>query len=83
MQEIWYKNKPTLIKALVTLVLFMVLSNVAKGIRGDHENALQIHEEKVHVCRFQNSEGRALPSWASMHARLTNSPKTAALDPQL
>ena len=46
MQEIWYKNKPTLIKALVTLVLFMVLSNVAKGIRGDHENALQIHEEK-------------------------------------
>jgi hypothetical protein len=46
MQEIWYKNKPTLIKALVTLVLFMVLSNVAKGIRGDHESDLQIHEEK-------------------------------------
>ena len=46
MQEIWYKNKPTLIKALVTLVLFMGLSSIAKGIRGDHENALQIHEEK-------------------------------------
>lgn len=46
MQEIWYKNKPTLIKALVTLVLFLILSNVAKGLRGGHETSLQIHEEK-------------------------------------
>ena len=44
MQEIWYKNKPTLIKALITLVLFMGLSQYAKGLRGDHEDSLQSHE---------------------------------------
>jgi len=45
LQEIWHNNKPTLIQALITLVIFLILSNVAKGIRSDHEVSLQRHEE--------------------------------------
>ncbi|OUU26121.1 MAG: hypothetical protein CBC13_00840 [Planctomycetia bacterium TMED53] len=59
MQEIWYKNKPTLIKALATLVVFLVLSNVAKSMRSDHETDLQRYEEKSVVLaqKLQELDG--------------------------
>ena len=59
LQEIWHNNKPTLIQALITLVIFLILSNVAKGIRSDHEVSLQRHEENSLVLsqKLQDLDG--------------------------
>ena len=59
MQELWHKNKPTLIKALATLVVFMVLSNIAKDLRSQHEADLQRQEEKSVVLaqKLQDLDG--------------------------
>ena len=59
MQELWQKNKKLLIQALVLMVVFLIVSNIARSIRADHESDLVRHKEDAQILaqRLQNLDG--------------------------
>jgi hypothetical protein len=56
MQEIWQKNRKVLIQALSALAIFLVISNVTRGYRSEHEISLARHEEEAQLVA-QDLEG--------------------------
>ena len=49
MQELWQKNKKLLIQALAAMVVFLIVSNIARSIRADHESDLVRHREDAQI----------------------------------
>ena len=49
MQEQWQKNKKLLIQALAAMVVFLIVSNIARSIRADHESDLVRHREDAQI----------------------------------
>lgn len=59
MQELWQKNKKLLIQALAAMVVFLVVSNIARSSRSDYEGYLVRYKEDAQLLaqKLQDLDG--------------------------